>query len=50
MSFSPDGTKLVTGSYDNLAMIWDVGANIGAKLGEPLKGHTDGITCLSYSP
>jgi hypothetical protein len=28
VSFSPDGTKLVTGSYDNTARLWDVGGRI----------------------
>ena len=38
--------KIVTGSYDYLAMIWDVkkGALIGT-----LKGHTDKINCVCFS-
>ena len=36
--FSPDGTRIVTGSDDNLAIIWD--AKTGNTIGEPLKGHT----------
>ena len=37
MSFSPDGTRIVTGSYDKTAKVWD--ARTGTPLLE-LKGHT----------
>ena len=36
VSFSPDGTKIVTGSVDKTAIIWD--AESGEKIVE-LKGH-----------
>ena len=45
--FSPDGTRIVTGSYDKLAIIWD--AETGAPI-EKLKGHIGEITCVNFSP
>ena len=39
VAFSPDGTRIVTGSGDNTAKVWD--ARTGTSLLE-LKGHTDG--------
>ena len=47
MSFSPDGTRIVTGSDDKTAKVWD------ARTGTPLldlKGHTGGVTSVSFSP
>ena len=46
--FSPDGTKIVTGSEDKLAIIWD--AKTGAKIGSPLKGHSESIKSVCFSP
>ena len=46
-SFSPDGTRVVTGSIDNTARVWD------AATGEPLAeltGHTDWVFSASFSP
>ena len=34
VSFSPDGTKIATGSIDQTVIIWD--AKTGSKIGEPL--------------
>ena len=48
VSFSPDGTKVVTGSDDNLAIIWNV--KTGEIIGEPLKCHSDAINSVSFSP
>lgn len=45
--FSPDGRMIVTGSWDNLAMIWD--AKTGSKIGDPLKGHFSSIICVNFS-
>ena len=44
--FSPDGTRIVTASYDNLARLWDA-------TGRPiaiLKGHTDIVNSAVFSP
>lgn len=46
-SYSPDGTRIVTASDDNSAIVWE--ANIGAKL-LTLKGHRNGVNSASYSP
>ena len=51
-SFSPDGQKVVTSSWDNTAKIWD--AHIGTQL-MSLEGHTSGsnsasVNCANFSP
>jgi WD40 repeat protein/tRNA A-37 threonylcarbamoyl transferase component Bud32 len=46
-SFSPDGTRIVTGSFDQTAKVWD--AQTGILLLD-LKGHTRPVTSVSYSP
>ena len=47
MSFSPDGTRIVTGSDDQTAKVWD--AQTGTPVLE-LKGHTAAVTSVSFSP
>ncbi|KAE9386282.1 hypothetical protein BT96DRAFT_544839, partial [Gymnopus androsaceus JB14] len=37
VAFSHDGTRIVSGSYDNTVRIWD--ATTGAQMGDPLQGH-----------
>ncbi|KAG2060384.1 hypothetical protein BDR06DRAFT_1059442 [Suillus hirtellus] len=39
VSFSPDGTRIVSGSWDCTVRVWD--AAMGLPLGEPFRGHTD---------
>jgi WD40 repeat protein/tRNA A-37 threonylcarbamoyl transferase component Bud32 len=46
-SFSPDGSRVVTGSYDTTAKVWD--AQTGAEL-LTLRGHTDYVWSASFSP
>ena len=46
-SYSPDGTKIVSASYDETIKIWD--ANTGSCL-QTLTGHTDAVCSASYSP
>jgi Protein kinase domain/WD domain, G-beta repeat len=46
-SFSPDGSRVVTGSLDRTAKVRD--AKTGADL-LTLKGHTDQVTSASFSP
>jgi len=48
ISYSPDGTHVVTGSSDRTIRIWD--AETGAEVGSPLKGHTDSVWSVAYSP
>ena len=47
VAFSPDGTRIVTGSNDSTAKMWD------AKTGNEiltLKGHTGAVTSVAFSP
>ena len=48
MSYYPDGKRIVTGSFDRLAMIWD--AKTGALIREALIGHSEAISSVSFSP
>ncbi len=47
VSFSPDGSRIVTGSVDGTAKVWD--ARTGSALLD-LKGHTGAVTSASFSP
>jgi WD40 repeat protein len=47
VTFSPDGSRIVTGYRDATAAVWD--AVSGKKL-LLLKGHTDVLTALAFSP
>ena len=47
MSFSPDGSVLVSGSYDRTIRLWDVAT--GEQL-KTLQGHTYSITSVAVSP
>src|SRR5580692_3391533 len=46
-AYSPDGTRIVTASYDKTARIWD--ARTGAEL-VALVGHGDQVRSAAYSP
>ena len=48
VGFSPDGTRVVSGSSDKTIRIWDVVS--GAPISEPLEGHTDGVYSVAFSP
>ncbi|ABW25762.1 WD-repeat protein [Acaryochloris marina MBIC11017] len=48
VSYSPDGTRIVSGSLDNTVRIWD--AKTGQPIGEPLQGHQNTVWSVSYSP
>jgi WD40 repeat protein len=45
--FSPDGSRIVTASFDNTARLWD--AATGAALAT-LSGHTDRVYSAAFSP
>jgi WD40 repeat protein len=46
-TFSPDGTRVVTASYDRTARLWD--ATTGEQIAT-LKGHAAGVMDASFSP
>ncbi|CAE6488772.1 unnamed protein product [Rhizoctonia solani] len=48
VDFSPDGTRIVSGSGDKAVYIWD--AHSGVPVIGPLMGHTSWINSVAYSP
>jgi predicted NACHT family NTPase len=48
VAFSPDGTRIVSGSVDETIRIWD--AKIAEEVFEPLKGHTRYVRSVAFSP
>ena len=46
-AFSPDGTRIVTGSWDNTARVWDAAT---AKQLAVLRGHEFWVTSVGFSP
>ena len=47
-TFSPDGTRIVSGSTDKTVRLWD--ATTGKPIGEPLRGHDDWVSAVAFSP
>jgi WD40 repeat protein len=47
VAFSPDGQRIVTGSWDNTAKVWDVASR---KELFPLIGHSSLIMSVAFSP
>ena len=47
VAFSPDGQRIVSGSYDKTLKIWD--ANNGKEL-QTLTGHTKWVSSVAFSP
>ena len=47
VAYSPDGTKIVSGSTDNTIKIWDT--NTGECL-QTLMGHSKSVYAVAYSP
>ena len=49
VAFSPDGTRIVSGSWDHTLIIWN--AHTGQQVrDEPLKGHTNTVMSVAFSP
>ena len=46
-SFSPDGTKVVSGSKDNTVRIWDA---VTGECEQTLQGHSNDVNSASFSP
>ncbi|KEP46121.1 tyrosine kinase catalytic domain protein [Rhizoctonia solani 123E] len=48
VQFSPDGTRVVSGSNDNTIRVWDI--EHGTTVVGPLEGHTDLVFSVTVSP
>jgi len=48
VAFSPDGLRIVSGSWDGTLRFWD--AKTGLPIGQPLSGHSDWIRSVAFSP
>jgi WD40 repeat protein len=48
VAFSPDGTRIVSGSSDKTLWLWD--ATSGQSIGAPLRGHEDWVLSVAFSP
>jgi WD40 repeat protein len=48
VAFSPDGRRIVSGSWVNSLRLWDAAS--GKPIGPPLQGHTDWVWSVAYSP
>src|SRR5712675_120186 len=48
VAFSPNGSRIVSGSEDNTIRLWD--AETGDPIGKPLEGHSRGVYSVAFSP
>ena len=48
VAFSPDSSKVVSGSYDNTIRLWDT--KTGKAIGDPWLGHSDSVWSVAFSP
>ena len=47
MAFSPDGRRIVSGSYDKTVKVWDAATGQETLT---LKGHSMAVTSVAFSP
>jgi WD40 repeat protein len=47
VAFSPDGSKIISGSWDKTIQVWD--ARTGVKMLSPLKVHDDVVYSIAFS-
>ena len=47
VAFSPDGTKIVSGSHDETVRVWDA---VTGTLSNTLEGHSSDVTSVAFSP
>ena len=48
VTFSPDGSKIISGSDDKTIRVWD--ASTGVEMLSPLQGHDSGVSSIAFSP
>src|ERR1700716_2600415 len=48
VAVTPDGTRIVSGSWDRTIRVWDLAT--GAPLGEALTGHTHRVSSVAVTP
>ncbi|KAJ3983176.1 quinon protein alcohol dehydrogenase-like superfamily, partial [Lentinula detonsa] len=48
VAFSPDGKRIVSGSWDWSIRIWN--ADTGEAIGDPLQGHSKEVNSVAFSP
>ena len=49
VAITPDGTKIVSGSYDKTIKVWDI-ASAGGRLLNTLEGHTGSVSSVAITP
>ena len=48
VAFSPDGTRIASGSVDKTVRIWD--SETGNLVAGPFEGHSGGVSSVAFSP
>ncbi|KAJ3765661.1 WD40-repeat-containing domain protein, partial [Lentinula raphanica] len=48
VAFSPDGTRIVSGSHDETLRLWN--SETGEAIGSSWQGHSDLVTSVAFSP